>query len=444
MPFEPDQTSGVAIRLVGDRDRAARFIPVARKLAEMIQGQINLGTNLGQSVKSNVIIEDGIRLEAVIHPGVVNRLAHVNIFAELGEGEGEEQPVIELPTECPLPPPSRPGARLFQQMFGEEPNPNEQTIIFEDITSQLDVIDQSYELSPFGAPRPRGRIALPQPFLINGKERTEVWFSSDFDIYLEGPRVINFGTATGGIVDGPCTFGIGAGPSDDGFGNPVTDGLEDLHDIVTASGPSLGGDWETFLGEAPEVSHRIQFGTGKQDTGEFDEKTGEPLSVDRTALIFTDCRVRPNHQVVFLYPGDGCPGYVGFLYGGFDGIVHWGPDAGAADLASFKDQDFSPPWRQNFSVATVDPSVHTWTGICEDQPTGLFFGFPPIKQFFITDAANVATAYPTYGDTPDHEYVVDALDRRAIWIELDGEGFPAGHVAYTPDGAPQLNDVFIG
>jgi hypothetical protein len=439
VPFEPDQTAGVAIRLIGDRDRAARFIPTARKLAEMIQGQLNLGTNLGQSVKSNVVIADGLRLEAVIHPGIVNRLAHVNIFAELGEGEGEEEPVTELPTECPLPPPSREGARLFQQMFGEPPNPDDDTIIFEDITSQVVTIDQTYELAPFGQRQPRGNIALPEPFVINGKERTEVWFSSDLDIYLAGPRVINYPAGSGGIVDGPCTFDIGAGPAGDGFGGTTFDGLEDLHDIVTAGGPALGGRWT----ETSAESHRIQFGVGKQETGESNEKTGASITVDRKVLLFTNCSRRPNNQVVFMYPGDGCPAYVGFLYGGFDGIVHWGPDAGAADEASFKDEGWTPPWRQNFSIHTIDPSVHTWTGICEDPPTGLFFGFPQIVQFFITNALNVATAYPTYGDTPNHVYVVDALDRRAIWIELDGEGFPAASVAYSPRGEPQLNDVFI-
>jgi hypothetical protein len=282
--------------------------------------------------------------------------------------------------------------------------------------------------------------------MINGKERTEVWFSLDFDLLLSGPRAINFSSGrTGGMVDGPCTFGIGAGPQGDGFGGTTTDGIEDLHDIVMARGPFLNSDWQNLVGgEAPEVSHRIQFGIGKQETGEFDKKTGEPITVDRKAMIFTDCNRRPNNQTVFLYSGDGCPAYIGFLYGGFDGIVHWGPDAGAADQASHKDEGFSPPWRQNFSIHTIDPSVHTWTGICEDPPTGLFFDFPPVTQFFITNALNVAIAYPTFGDTPNHVYAVDSMDRRAFWIELDGEGFPSGSVAYSPNGEPQLNDVFIG
>lgn len=444
---QPTQAQRPSITLRGDRALASSFIPYANKFISMVQDQVNLGANLGQQVRHNFTIAPGITMEATVQPGVTNRLANVTITALPEEPEQEIPQLVQEFSRCPYPPFGRPGARLFLQLFGKDPDTGEWAIPeipVERVAFNYTFPDLPNQDNTFY----RGVATLPRPFPIFGALRSEVWLCGNMTVGWDGPFFDNVEEPD--FVDAPCTRGVGNGfVTDTGFlGN------ENLKFILSAAASSFGVDYPRENGPkiyAGTVQEPTADGLIARDVVVFQYKglaTPGTKETNNRGEIPTG---HPSIEIVLLYGRDGCSPYIGFFYGGSDS-PH--PDAEIDSTDYETDYPFGEGPSGYCGIVDINNLTtdrYTTTWVCESAVASCSelgsFGFsPPEANFMMTGEGNVGILYGAFRDSDDGSgYATPNLCGRTFWVEMDEQsGNPTGVVLVQATRAKQEEGEVFG
>ena len=120
--YDEYRDSNASINLAGNKAAAAAFIPTARKFAEVMQGKLDLGANLGMDYKKGTVkLDDNTTMSIKLSPGVTNSTMQIEISSSLPTAPTPTRGRLAAGTrECPPLPLSAPGARVFTQLFGHD------------------------------------------------------------------------------------------------------------------------------------------------------------------------------------------------------------------------------------------------------------------------------------------------------------------------------------
>lgn len=428
------------ITLGGDRARAAQFIPQARKMAEVIKGKLDLGTNLGMDYKDSVQLDDNTIMKIELSPGVTNATMKMEIISSVPK----PRPVgitqkIGLENRCAVLPLSRPGARMFTHMF----NHDVQGIKLPATTfnqsaakvTQTPYISPSLEQGAYCSSTPfpgngselfHHQSRLDQPFQLMG-QAVSVLYMHDGWIGTLSPNVFLSFNNSVMAKNAPCTMDFPGSPTFTPNPESLGPGNNFAVCMRKNAGENICFKSDGFLVDLVEGEVFIFFDQTQEEkefkTDEGDEQTKEgdaPASATfaaegetrHFALISWANEggegVHADREIVFLYGTDLCPAAVGFFYGGIDGIFPWsytGPNTFLSPLmCKFPKPGLGPPPLIENDVPRAEGPYFIGA-----QRQGLaWVGGEDTLKTRGTDKADVH------------------LNSRSFWFELTAEGFPNG------------------
>lgn len=445
--YDEYRDSNAAITLFGNRKAAASFIPTARKFAEVMQGKLDLGTNLGQDVKDKVVLDDNTVMHISLAEGVTNSMMKIEITSTLPTAPIPRQGVeIKVTTECPELPLSEPGARMFTHLFGHDPlsrfgfpnNVFEQT---KAVKTQTPYILPSEEQGAYcsgpSSPDPgdgselfHNQVELADPFTLMGIEFTTCYLHDNW-LGIVSPNVfLSFSSSL-------IPLGI---PCDDC--NPQGS-------IFTPDPESLGpgnnfavlmsGNFGRLCYPGNEQTYLIEGSVRVTPDDELGAHTNI-ISDDGTKSVVRDDEDGEQRQfacfsfavgsifqaeIVLMYASGSCPAAVGFF---FDGADSAGPEPGfASGLVMSAACDtltgVNPPFVPTDSGANCRAPVFA--------PAGNFLRFdvPAVSSGCFVGAQRQALAYTGCFDSrikTGNDFAAANISSRSFWFELDRKGFPNG------------------
>lgn len=425
------------ITLGGDRAKAAQFIPQARKMAEVIQGKLDLGTNLGMDYKDSVQLDENTIMRIELSPGVTNKTMKMEIISSVPKPRGVGKTVkTQAESRCAVLPLSRPDARMFTHLFGHDVsgihlpfNTFEQSDVE---TTQTPYISPSLEQGTYcssGSFPGTGdllfhkEVRLRERFLLMGIPAVTLYVHDGW-IGILSPNVFLSFSASVMAKNAPCSMDF---PGDPVFTpNPESLGPGNNFAVCMRKNAGIGCDkafgFNVHLVEGEvfiffdETQEENEFKTdeGEEATegdapAEANPSEGETRRFAAISWTLPDAVGIPaDREIVFLYKSDLCPAAVGFFYGGRDGLFPWEYNRLVHFLAPLmckfpKPGLGPPPAVEN----TVPPAESPYFIHKERQGLAWVGGEATLKTRF-TDKADVH------------------LNSRSFWFELDSLGFPSG------------------
>lgn len=434
--YDEYRDSNANIRLSGNAEAAAAFIPTARKFAEVIQGKLDLGTNLGMYYKETVALDDNTTMNISLSPGVTNAMMQIEIISNLPPSpvpvRGKETAVT---SDCPRLPLSQPGARMFTHLFGHDVlGKTFSNKTFTQVQSTkvktpyiVPTLDQgAYCSVGEGFPGAGGEqfhdeVNLSRPFNILGKEVTRFYVHDHWLGFVSPNVFLSFSTSVVPLFM-PC------------FCNYIGDIFtpdEDQLGPGNASALSMSKNWggnnfcypmrflTAYLVEGRIVIFPEQPSSDiieSDDKGEIKEAPPDPV-VREFALVNWTQLSREN-EIVLLYASDKCPAAIGFFYGGSDGVR---PTVLSGELTAL-------------GCNTVNASGAPRPCLSESSPGSNIFNNVAISHGpHIIGENRVAKAYVDAFESRFNNpgafvdiRADDLVAGRAFWFELDDDGFPTG------------------
>jgi len=425
------------ITLGGDRAQAAQYIPQARKMAEVIKGKLDLGTNLGQDYKDSVQLDKDTIMKIEMSPGVTNETLKMEIISTPPvPGAGTRSVKTQPENRCAVLPLSRPGARMFTHMF----NHDVRNVFFPDDTffqgearvEQTPYITPTLEQGAYcsadiqfpgdGLLLIHREVFLMRDFMILGAFAKKLFLHEAWIGFLEPNVFLSFSESVMAL-DAPCSMNFPGFP----LFTPNPESLGPGNNFALCMEKNPGGGCDK-VGEAWKI-HVVEgdvfiFFEEQQAEREFKEdeslettkEEDAPASATAAEGEFrhfaavswtTDGGSKSDREIVLLYESGLCPAAVGFFYGGLDGLYPW----------EYSANTFLAPLMCKFPKPGLGP------------PPAIENTVPPAASPYIIGAARKGLAWASGALTRINENTDKAnihLNSRCFWFELNANGFPTG------------------
>jgi len=449
--YDQDRDWNYGIRLRGDIETAKSWRLTSLKIVEQMKGILDLGHNEGMVRKASYQLDDDTNLDITLSPGVTNEIAQITITSI--------PPVLQLPqainklppfTHCPRFPLSRPGRRMFTQLF-------DMFITLEINTQEWDITPVALVNTPYivptleqgdycgeGATSFHGEVTLKKPFKYLGKEYSKLFIHNGW-IGFVAPQVgTNFDQSMM-AKQAPCTIDAPGAPTSvpdieslfpgnnvaiQMLSNPGStcqsffagganliegDVLFGLTELVALDAEVISG--KRAIAETLDRSDEgIQIGSGTSNVGESREFAVINFERDDPAIQNTT-----EAEIVLLYQSELCNAAIGFFYGGLDGLTPGGFGEFTPDLLNKN----PPCGGGQYLSAQMCKFISNCEGLSCDTPQ---CGIPTNAGAALIGEERLGHAWIEGNQTSaafDQGATVN-LDSRAFWFELDGEGFPNG------------------
>jgi len=419
----------------GNRKVAASYLPQARKFAEVLQGKLDLGVNLGMEHRDTILLDKDTVMRVHLSPGVTNQTMQIEIISSAPVAKPGVVG-IEIPPapKCPELPLSRPGARLFTQMFGHDVQGLNGMNVDSFTTKELPPVQTPYVAPTLdqgkycssddtdtgtGDQQWHNEATLTEPFRLFRSD-LENLFVQRFMVQTDGPHIrLPHSSATVVARNAPCTV------DDTATFWSTGDELrfQDLDNVVTmhpngAFSPlgELGFEchpnsyFDVYLTEG-----FVNLGLIQESEVDFDSMFGQTRFAALTWIenkgVFTELEL----EMVFLYKSlDACDPAVGFFWGGIDGLRPWQYNAWDGSVDSF-DQPVSSERYLTPQFCNVAHYNSQNTGASRG---GWFLGEDRQALAWIQGDATTGLA--------GNPGARSGLNSRSFWFEIDADGFPSG------------------
>ncbi len=435
--FDEYRDSNSTITLAGDKGAAAQYIPQARKFAEIMQGKLDLGTNLGMDYKDTITLDKNTIMNVRLSPGVTNPTMHIEISSN--PAVAPEPVAISKDTDylfCPRLPMSKPGARMFTHLFdhdvqGAPPflkNPDFRQNTARKVKTDyiLPTSDQGAYCSTDGEPGSgnllfHNEVDLSRPFQVLGGPSTKLFLHSHW-IGLRSPNV--FLSFPGSVIplNMPCDCEYPGFPTFTpnpevlGPGNNFVLCMEKNFGTLCFPNRSFDGDTYLVEGSVSLPVQKLLNLVNSEDDPNIDHITRDFALINWTSDF-------SEHEIVFLYPAEGCPAAVGFFFGGLSGIRETTYGGHVTSLLC------------TFSVA-AGPCL-TQVGSIPDGWGGYFVGAQRQAIAYTSCFESAAQRSTTRAD--------ENLGGRSFWFVLNEDGFPNGQgIHNSPEGFGREFDLGDG
>ncbi len=442
--YDEYRDSNAAIILSGNRKAAAAFIPVARKFAEVMQGKLDLGANLGQDNKDQVVIDDNTTMRVSLAEGVTNSMMQIEIISTLPpEALGKVGEEIKVTSDCPQLPLSRPGARMFTHMFGHDclnryglsKNTFEQKNTVKTSTPYITpTLDQGAYCSSGGFPGTgdlwfHDEVSLAQPFQLMGKAFTRCYIHDTWLGIVAPQTFLSFSTAFMplSMPCNDCNFQgqiFTPNPEQLGPGNNFALSMNKNPGYNSSfCYPNRSAENITFLVEG---TVRIRTDDPSLDSKRTESEEEIEVKEDQEAGELRDFALiswafgQGQAEIVLLYPSPKCPAAVGFFWDGADSLSQDEFQSGIIMSAACV---LNPP------SSTICLDVHPDTGV---------ISVPLAQGGYFIGANRQSLAYTgCFNSRQTDRGATHNLGGRSFWFELDPSGFPNGNGIHN---GPLLSD----
>ncbi len=431
--YDTDRGWAQQIKYTGTHpDAGVAFKKSAEKFIEVLQGQVEIGYNEGFDTVKSVQLGPHTVMNARVQQAGDEALVVAEIQTNLPEEEagvgGEE---IAASTRCPLLPLSRPGRRLFTQLFGHDVKAEGQfrNDIFR--TKTVDIVQTPYitpsleqgrycSTIPFpgeGSELFHGEVSLQENFPYLGLSASTLYIHDGY-VGVVAPNV--FLSFFGSVLpkEAPCTMDFNGFP----LFVPNFEALGPGNNYAMGMTKNAGGNcnntlgYEIFLTEGTviigleEILEQEGFTLGTGVSGLGSERKFAAITWIGKSAGFPQER-----EIVLLYATELCPAAIGFFYGGEDGVRPW----------QFKEWVGCP-----VEVSPTCLDVYLIPRMCKFSPPGHNGSnfVPQAHGAYIMGAKRIAHAW-VFGEATSANHNDGAhinLNSRSFWFETDGQGFPSG------------------
>jgi hypothetical protein len=442
--YDENRDWQTVIRYTGThKEMGVGFKPIAEKYLETVQGQLDQGFNLGFEKRSQYKMSDSTTLNLTIIPGPNSPIAVMEIHTSLPPPEPfvTGRPIAET-KQCPQLPLGSEGRRLFTHVFGHDAKgdlgmPNtifaQRKVPVAKTSYIVPTLDQGAYCSSQGAPFPgdgallfHGEIRLTTPFQFMGGAR-QVCYLHQAWVGFEDPHVRVAFTGNITAKNAPCTVDFAGFP----IFVPNVEVFRAGHsNVICATGNS--GDNNScsafFNNDCWLVEGAAMVGTSEvEPDGQAELQgvkrgtglsgVGEPRQFAAFTFISPGQNFRQEIEIVLLYPSDLCRAAVGIFYGGPDGLRPW----------KYKDWD-----GYEVTTANVTAGLRDWYNspqVCDDDVFGKSNEVALNDGAYLIGAAAQGMAWVQGDDVAArlNRGAQAALNSRAFWFELDGQGYPTGN-----------------